>query len=188
MSSETNPTRVLAIIGSPRRQGNTETLVDAVLSGAAEAGAQTEKVSLRDLDVRPCLACDACQRTGACAQKDDMAQLLSKMQESQVWVFGTPVYWWGPTAQFKAFLDRWYGSDRKAVFPGKRVILTIPFEDTYAAAPRHTVGILTEALNYVGAEVAATVLAPGVHRLGEVSQRTDLTEAASHAGREAVQR
>lgn len=51
------------------------------------------------------------------------------------------------------FLDRWYGSDRKAVFPGKRVILTIPgdqdrrSEDIYAAAPRHTVGILTESLN-----------------------------------------
>jgi len=187
MSQENNPTRILAIVGSPRRNGNTETLVDAVLAGAAEAGAQTEKVSLRDLDVRPCLACDACQRTGVCAQKDDMAELLSKMRESQVWVLGTPVYWWGPTAQFKAFLDRWYGADRKVIFPGKRVILTIPFEDTYAAAPRHTVGILTEALNYVGAEAVATVLAPGVHRRGEVRERTDLIETARRAGREAVQ-
>jgi NAD(P)H-dependent FMN reductase len=191
VSQKPNPTRVLAVVGSPRKGGNTETLVDAVLAGAAEAGAQVEKVLLRTgkdgLDIHPCLACDACQRTGACVQKDDMAALLLKMQESQVWVLGTPVYWWGPTAQFKAFLDRWYGSDRKAVFPGKRVILTIPFEDTYAAAPRHTVGILTESLNYVGAEVVATVLAPGVHRRGEVSQRTDLMEAARHAGREAVQ-
>jgi multimeric flavodoxin WrbA len=109
------------------------------------------------------------------------------MQASLVWVLGTPVYWWGPTAQFKAFLDRWYGSDRKAVFLGKRVILTIPFEDTYASAPRHTVGILTESLDYVGAEVVATVLAPGVHRRGEVSQRTDLMEVARRAGREAIQ-
>jgi hypothetical protein len=67
------------------------------------------------------------------------------------------------------------------------VILTIPFEDTYTAAPRHTVGILTEALNYVGAEVVATVLAPGVHRRGEVSQRKDLMEAAWNTGRQAVQ-
>jgi hypothetical protein len=66
------------------------------------------------------------------------------------------------------------------------VILTIPFEDTYAAAPRHTVGILTEALNYVGAEVVATVLALGMHRRGEVSQRMDLMEAARNAGREAI--
>ena len=66
------------------------------------------------------------------------------------------------------------------------MILTIPFEDTYAAAPRHTVDILTEALNYVGAEIAATVLAPGVHRRGEVSQRADLMEAARRAGQETV--
>ena len=66
------------------------------------------------------------------------------------------------------------------------MILTIPFEDTYAAAPRHTVGILTEALNYVGAEVVATVLAPGVHQLGEVSQRLDLIAAARNAGHKIV--
>jgi NAD(P)H-dependent FMN reductase len=191
MTETTHPIRVLAIIGSPRKNGNTETLVDTVLAGAAEAGARTEKVLLRPgqdgLEIRPCLACDACQRTGACAQKDDMAALLVKMQESQVWVLGTPVYWWGPTAQFKAFLDRWYGAERKAVFAGKRVILTIPFEDTYAAAPRHTVGILTESLNYVGAEVVSTILAPGVHRPGEVSQRPDLIELARKAGREVVE-
>ena len=89
--------------------------------------------------------------------------------------------------QYQTLLDRWYGADRKAIFPGKRVILTIPFEDTYAAAPRHTVGILTEALNYVGAEVVATVLAPGVHRRGEVRERADRMDAARNAGREATE-
>ena len=56
------------------------------------------------------------------------------------------------------------------------------FEETYAAVPRHTVGILTESLNYVSAEVVTTVLAPGVHRRGEVSRRTDLVAAARRAG------
>ena len=101
------PKRALGIVGSPRRGGNTETLVDAVLAGAAEAGAQVEKVILDELDVRPCRACNACRKTGACVQQDDMAGLLEQMQRSDVWVLGTPVYWWGPTAQFKAFLDRW---------------------------------------------------------------------------------
>ena len=72
------------------------------------------------------------------------------------------------------------------------MILTIPgdkdrrSEDTHTAAPRHTVGILIEALKYVGAEVVATVLAPGVHRRGEVKERADL-EAARDAGRVTVQ-
>ena len=67
------------------------------------------------------------------------------------------------------FLDRWYQSDRTTIFPGKRVILTIPFEDTTASAPRHTAGILTEALNDVGAEVVTTALAPLVHRRDVIS-------------------
>ena len=67
------------------------------------------------------------------------------------------------------------------------MILTIPFEDTYAAAPRHAVGILTESLKYVGAEVVAAVLAPGVHRRGEVSQRTDVIEVAGSTGRKVIQ-
>lgn len=67
------------------------------------------------------------------------------------------------------------------------MILILLFRDTYIAAPRHTVGILTEALNYVGAEVVATVLAPGVHRRGAVRERADRMAAANRVGRAAVQ-
>ena len=61
------------------------------------------------------------------------------------------------------------------------------YGDTHAAR-RHTVGILTEALNDVGAEVVATVLAPGVHPRGEVSQRADIIEVARRTGREAAEK
>jgi hypothetical protein len=63
----------------------------------------------------------------------------------------------------------------------------IPFEDTYAAILHHTVGILAEALNYVGAAVVATMLAPGVRRRGEVRRRADLMAAARNAGCEVVE-
>jgi multimeric flavodoxin WrbA len=189
VSTEANHLRALGIVGSPRRGGNTEVLVDEVLRGAEEAGAQVEKVILSGLEIAPCRACDACRKIGKCVQEDDMPALLEKMQGSEVWVLGTPVYWWGPTAQFKAYLDRWYGAliGRIVRFRGKRIVLVIPMEDTNAGGARHTVGILTEALNYVGAEVVATVLAPGVHRRGEVRERTDLIEAAWRAGQEVIQ-
>lgn len=104
--------RVLGIVGSPRRGGNTETLVDEVLMGAGEADAMTEKIILSELEVAPCKACNECRRDGRCAQEDDMVALLDKMRQSKAWVLGTPVYWGGPTAQFKAFIDRWYGVER----------------------------------------------------------------------------
>ncbi len=183
--------RVLGIVGSPRRGGNTEILVDEVLAGAAEAGASVEKVLLDRLDITPCSACDACQETGECVFADDMPALLEKMAHSQVWVLGTPVYWWGPTAQFKAFLDRWYAkifrpADR-ALFKGRRVVVVVPLGDTDAQVARHTVGMLTDALAYTKAKLLASVVAPGVNDAGEVRRHPDVLAAARQAGRAAVE-
>jgi hypothetical protein len=88
-----------------------------------------------------------------------------------------------------ADLDRWYGAliGRIVRFRRKRIVLVIPMEDANAGGARHLVGMLTDALNWLKAEVVATVLAPGVHRRGEVCKRTDLMEAAHRAGQQAVQ-
>jgi multimeric flavodoxin WrbA len=177
--------RVLGIVGSPRRGGNTETLVDEVLMGAREASAMTEKVILSELDVAPCKACNECRRGGRCAQEDDMVALLDKMRQSKAWVLGTPVYWWGPTAQFKAFIDRWYGVERE-VFGGRRVILAIPLgggSDRYA---RHTLGMLTDILDYLGSVQSSVLLATGAHGKGAVRSNIELMKKARDAGREAV--
>jgi multimeric flavodoxin WrbA len=183
--SETEETRVLGIVGSPRTGGNTDILVDEVLAGAREVGAGVEKVMLGALDIAPCQACNGCRQTGECVQQDDMPALLEQMQHSHVWVLGTPIYWWGPTAQFKAFFDRWYGA-RHVQFQGRRVILAIPMGGGSASYARHTVGMLTDALGYLGVELVATVLAPGASGLGAVRNHARVLAAASQAGREAI--
>ena len=178
---------VLGIVGSPRRGGNTETLVDEVLRGAEEAGAPVDKVILSQLDIAPCRACDACRRTGRCVQQDDMPTVMEQMMRSGVWVLGTPVYWWGPTAQFKAFLDRWY--ERAPVISqreGQRAILVIPFEDKDQGTARHVVGMLEDALAYLKLELFATVLAPGVLHRGDVREHSSVLALAYRAGQEAV--
>lgn len=175
--------KILGIVGSPRRGGNTEILIDEVLRGAEEAGAVTEKVILNELDISPCQACNTCQKTNKCAQEDDMLILLDKMEHSHVWVLGTPVYWWGPTAQFKTFLDRWYGA-RNVTFEGRQVILVIPLGGG-ASFARHTVGILTDVLHYLKIELLATVLAPGAGSLGAVRSRPDVLAEARRAGQKA---
>jgi multimeric flavodoxin WrbA len=187
--TETSP-YVLGIVGSPRRQGNTEVLVDEVLQGAADAGGRVEKVLLTRLKIHPCTGCDACQETGECTFRDDMAGLLVKMREARVWVLGTPVYWWGPSAQFKTFLDRWYSkiflpADRDT-FRGHRVILAIPLGDADPGVARHTVGMLTDALAYSQAKLVATLVAPGVNERGDVRKHPDILAAARQAGREAL--
>jgi multimeric flavodoxin WrbA len=183
--------KVLGIVGSPRRGGNTEILVDEVLRGAEDAGVQVEKVILNRLDIRPCLGCDTCRREGACIQKDDMQNLVSKMEQHRVWVLGTPVYWWGPTAQFKAFIDRWYGVEygarQRELFKDRRTILVIPLEDTNPGTARHTVGMLTDVLNYLDMELFATLVAPGVLEKGKVHEYPDLLGQAWRAGRAAAE-
>ena len=177
--------RVLGIIGSPRRGGNTEILVDEVLEGAEEAGALIEKVILNNLNINPCQACNSCYKTGKCIQNDDMSTLFEKMEQSRIWVLGTPIYWWGPTAQFKTFLDRWY-SPKHREFKGKRVILVIPLGGEHEKYARHTVGILTDVLDYLGIELFDTIIAPGVNRRGAVHRNSKLLEKAYNIGKEAM--
>ena len=176
---------VLGIVGSPRRNGNTETLVDEVLAGASDTGAETKKFVLNEMDIKPCIACNACAKEKKCVQNDDFHSLLEVMRKSDVWVLETPIYWWGPTAQFKAFIDRWY-SVRRTIFSGKRVILTIPFGGGATSYARHTVGILEDIIPYLNMQHIATILAPGFHRRGVVRNDEGIMTRARKAGKEAV--
>lgn len=177
---------VLGIVGSPRRGGNTEILVDEVLAGAQEAGALIEKIILNEMNIGPCQACNTCYKTGQCKQDDDMVGLLEKMEQAEIWVLGTPIYWWGPTAQFKIFLDRWY-SPKHRTFKGKRVILVIPLGGGHENYARHTVGILTDVLDYLGMELFETIIATGVNRYGAVRGKSKFLQKAHNAGNSAIE-
>ena len=184
MSGPTD-TRILGIVGSPRKDGNTETLVDAVLEGAAGAGALAEKKLLGTLAIGPCKACNGCQKTHECVQQDDMAGLLPLMRDSEIWVLGTPVYWWGPTSQFKAFVDRWYGVDPR-IFRGKKIIATVPMGGGNEHYARHVLGMLEDICNYLGMEMVSSIVTPGMTRKGSVRESMRYIEMARDAGARAV--
>jgi len=178
--------QVLGIIGSPRLGGNTEILINEILSGAECAGALIEKIILSKLNINPCQACNNCERTGQCIYNDDMNEILEKMINSDLWVLGTPIYWWGPTAQFKAFLDRWYCPQHQN-FKGKHVILAIPFGGGHNKYARHTVGLLTDVIEYLSMKLFEIILAPGMDSRGAVSENKDILQKAFKAGQEAVE-
>ncbi len=98
--------KVLGIMGSPRRQSNTEILLDKALEGAKEAGAEVEKVLVSKLKVSPCLEICACLKDGNCAIKDDMQLLYKKLLEADHIVFASPIFFYGITSQAKAIIDR----------------------------------------------------------------------------------
>ena len=176
--------KALGIVGSPRRGANTETLVDEVLRGAEEAGASVEKLVLSEMEIRPCRACDGCRGTDSCVIDDDFPSALERMAESGVWVLGTPVYWWGPTAQMKAFIDRWYGVER-ALFRGRRIVLAVPSGGGSSYA-RLTAEMLESIIPYLGMRHVATLRTPGTSGPDSVSRNAALLKEARAAGREAV--
>lgn len=143
---------VLAIVGSPRKGSNTDILVDKALDGAASHGAATEKVYLADLHINPCRGCETCEKTGECAQDDDMQQLYSKLLKADGIILGTPVYFWGPSAQAKLFIDRCYALYVKEALKGKKVAVISPYGDTDPGTPRHLFGMLEESFDALGME------------------------------------
>jgi multimeric flavodoxin WrbA len=100
--------KVLGIVGSPRKKGNTEIMMKEVLKVAQEAGCETEMFLLSDKQVAPCDACGMCFQVGSCVVKDDMQQLYAMMERAQVIVFGSPVYFGSVSAQMKAVMDRMF--------------------------------------------------------------------------------
>lgn len=97
---------VLALTGSPRKGGNTETLVAAVMQGASLAGARVETVRLPDLRIGPCIGCGGCQKTGRCVVEDDMQSLYQRIDAAQVVILASPIYFYGLSAQTKLCVDR----------------------------------------------------------------------------------
>ena len=99
--------KILILSGSPRRGGNSDVLCDQFMKGAVEAGNDVEKINVASKKIGYCLACYYCKNhDGACAVKDDMAEILEKMLAADVIVMASPVYFYSIDAQLKALIDR----------------------------------------------------------------------------------
>jgi len=152
--------KMIALMGSPRKRGNTELLVDAFIEGAESKGAVVEKVRVHDLEIGGCRACLACHKTGKCHQKDDMIDLYDRLLEAEVWVIATPVYWWGPTSQIKAVIDRFYSlcyGEHPRVIKGKKMVLITACADDVKIATPYLYGMLRESFKFLQMEWAGDI-------------------------------
>lgn len=100
--------KVLGIVCSPRKKGNTEILVLEALAGAEEVGAYVEILRAGDMDIAPCDGCRSCRETGECKIKDDMQKVYKKLLEAEGIILGSPVYFWSVSGQTKNLIDRTY--------------------------------------------------------------------------------
>jgi multimeric flavodoxin WrbA len=98
--------KIVVLLASARKDGNSDILCGEFIKGAEEAGHEVKKIYLTDMNINYCLGCGVCRGKGGCVYKDDMSGILEKIFICNVLVLATPVYFYSMNAQMKTFIDR----------------------------------------------------------------------------------
>ena len=185
---------IIAIYGSPRRDGNSATLLKQAVAGARQEGAKVEEVFLRDYKISPCLEIYACIKTGECAIRDDFPEILAKLESSAGIMLASPVFFYSVSAHTKIFMDRcqslwvrkyWIENQTFGAAPETRKGLFISVGAT-TGKKLFDGAILTVKyfFDVLSAGLWKTVLCRGVDRKGEIDKREDYLNEAFEAGSE----
>jgi len=176
---------ILGVVGSPRKNGNTHVLVSKILEGARKADAVTDMVFLGDLTVRECDGCHVCWTGKPCAKNDNMNALYEKIIASDIIVLGTPVYWYGPTALMKGFIDRlvyFNCPENREKIKGKSAVVAIPLEEDNPEAGESVAAFFQRCLHYLEIPLVGRIIVPGVTQRGEVINKSDVIKTAIALG------
>jgi len=192
------PVQVIGLAGSPRRGGNTETLLDQALAGAASRGAATEKIIISHLRLGPCRGCERCFETGRCVIRDDYQQLYDRLLAVEGVIVAAPIYFTGVNAQTKVVIDRcqclW----------ARRYVLRMPLPPTSSGLPRWggfvsaagdartdfscAVGTVRAFFATLHAKYAGDVFATAADERGGVRARPELLAQAFQLGVHLIER
>ena len=191
--------QIIAFNGSPRKNGNTSTLIKAVLEGAQAAGAETQEVNLHHINMKGCMACYSCNdvKYGVCAQKDDLSPFLEGIKTADVIIFGCPIYMYRISGQMKLLIDRMYslyspkpegGGYNSEVPPGKKFVVIVsqgaPDPEQYGKSVRWLAGMAGTGL---GMEEAGRIIHTA-GAMGQVAENAELIEQAKALGRKLAEK
>jgi multimeric flavodoxin WrbA len=187
--------KILGIMGSPRKRGNTDLLLDEALRGVRSQGAEVEKLMVGELEISPCREIYGCLRDGNCVIDDDMQQLYVKLTEADHIILASPMFFYGLTSQVKAIIDRC-----QALWVRKHVLKQIPPRTTKRKGIFISVGatkgkrlfdgaILTIRYFFdaVDVEYSAELLIRGVEKRGEIKTHPTALSEAFRIGQGLVQ-
>lgn len=169
--------KIVILVGSVRKDGNTEILAKAFAEGARKNN-KVEIISVADYNINPCIGCNSCfDREGhKCFQQDDMQHIYSKLAEADVIVAASPVYFYGISAQLKAVIDRLHTPMRNEFQVKKLGLLLV------AAATLPTVFDSINMqyqliLDFFKLDDAGSILVKGVKNIGDIKGNKALEEA-----------
>lgn len=124
--------KILLFNGSPR-PGNTKFAIETIADGLKQnlSDAEVDIVALGDKKINCCTGCNYCiDNKGVCVFNDDMTEIIEKVREADIMIFGSPVYWWGITAQLKIVIDRLYALSGNPGKGNKKIGMVITGQDT----------------------------------------------------------
>ena len=185
--------KILVLLGSPRKKGNSAVLANQIIAGAESAGAATEKIFLHGKDISPCQACYACQRPDSKggAIDDEMQPISGKLIVAHGWVIASPIYWFSMSAQTKLFLDRCFAlpAYKKDAFYRKRIAVAMSFgdEDAFNAGCVNALRTFQDSAHYVGANLVGMVYG-SADKPGEIKSNASLMQQAEMLGKKLVGR
>ncbi len=186
--------KVLALVGSPRKNGNTDILVDAVLEGVVSEGLEIEKIYLGDINFDGCIGCEGCRKTCRCIIKDDMQEIYAKLEASKGLILGSPTYFYNVSALTKKFIDRLYAYDifdpqdrsvwlsPNEVFGLKYAVSVAVCEQEDIADMGVTSDVMTKTLSAVGYRTVAAIKGLHAFKKGEICAQKDILQDAHKAG------
>jgi multimeric flavodoxin WrbA len=183
--------KILVLLGSPRKKGNSNTLADRIIKGAETAGGTVERVYLHGQNIAPCNACYGCQKKDSkgCVIDDDMQPIYRKLVESYAWVIASPVYWFTMSAQTKLFLDRCFGlyAYKKNVFKGKRIAIAMSYgdADSFSSGCVNALRTFQDSFTYTGSRIVGMVHG-SADKAGEIKSNKRLMIQAEELGKELV--
>ena len=184
--------KVVGIVGSPRKNGNVDTLVNAALDGAKEAGMETEIFHLADMKLQGCVSCMRCKKEGICKFDDDVWKVLTAMRDADAVVLGAPIYYFQLNSQTRTLLDRSFAFLRPDFStrwnPGKKLILITSQGSPDAAAFAGVHKELTTIFQHMGGfKIVGDITMTGGNDPSAIKSRQDLVDAAKQAGQKLAQ-
>lgn len=189
--------KVLGIAGSPRKGGNTDTLMARFMEGAASKGAEVKTLSACSLKIAGCFHCDACYEKGCCKVNDDMPMVYREMESADRIVLASPLHFMSVTAQMKALIDRC-----QALWARKYILKIPPLGDNrerkgffISVGGRRTVPNLFDAelvtikniFRMIDVTYAGDILIPGIDAKGDILKHPEVLEQAYQAGQKFVE-
>ena len=159
---------ILVLTGSPRKNGNSNTLADHFIRGAQESGHSVTRFDAAQSNVHPCIACNKCGMNGPCIFDDDFEFVRKNLPCADLAAFVTPMYYFGMSTQLKAVIDRFYAIN-EALHRHKKAVLIMTYADNSPKKEHPIIAQYEVLLDYLGWTDAGRVIAPGVWPVGAIN-------------------